>query len=168
MDQTMDKGKIHVVSDDLKHVSCNGALQVLDDSNPPFARWFVGGELSVCYNAVDRHVDAGNGNKTAVIWDSPVTGDKAFVTYAALQDKVSRLAGLMAKLGVSKGDRVMVYMPMIPETLVAMLATARLGATHSVVFGGFSASELARRIRHLQPKLVLAASCGVEPNRVVP
>ena len=129
----------------------------------------MGGELSVCYNAVDRHVDEGKGDKTAVIWDSPVTATKATsVSYADLQDRVSRLAGLMARLGVTKGDRVMIYMPMIPETLVAMLATVRLGATHSVVFGGFSANELARRIRHLQPKLVLAASCGVEPNRIVP
>ena len=147
-------------------VSCS--LQVLDNSNPPFTRWFVGGELNMCYNAVDRHVDEGLGDKAAVIWDSPITGQKSTLSFANLRNRVSSVAGLISKLGVSKGDRVMIYMPMIPETMIAMLACARLGATHSVVFGGFSSNELARRIRHLEPKIVLASSCGVEPNRIVP
>jgi len=142
--------------------------RVLDNSNPPFTRWFVGGELNMCYNAVDRHVDEGLGDKAAVIWDSPITGQKSTLSFANLRNRVSSVAGLISKLGVSKGDRVMIYMPMIPETMIAMLACARLGATHSVVFGGFSSNELARRIRHLEPKIVLASSCGVEPNRIVP
>jgi len=122
----------------------------------------------MCFNAIDRHVDEGKGEKTAVIWDSPVTkGGKRTLTFAQLREEVARLAGLMAKHGVKKGDVVMIYMPMIPETLMAMMAAVRLGATHSVVFGGFSANELAKRMQHLKPKMVMVASCGVEPKRVV-
>ena len=112
--------------------------RVLDNSNPPFAKWFPGGELSMCYNAVDRHVDEGFGEQAALIWDSPITGNKDTITFKQLQDKVSRVAGLLSKMGVGKGDVVMVYMPMVPEAVIAMLAIVRLGAVHSVVFGGFA------------------------------
>ena len=142
-------------------------LQVMDNSNPPFTKWFPGGELSVCYNAVDRHVDEGHGEQPALVWDSPITGNKDTVTYAQLQDKVARLAGVLAREGVGKGDRVLIYMPMVTEAVIAMLATVRLGAAHSVVFGGFAAKELAVRIRHAEPKVVISASCGIEPNRIV-
>ncbi|MBP6995745.1 MAG: propionyl-CoA synthetase [Phycicoccus sp.] len=141
---------------------------VLDDSNPPFYRWFVGGSLNTCFNAVDRHVHDGRGNQTALYYDSPVTGTKAFYTYAELLDEVSRLAGALFALGVEKGDRVIVYMPMVPEAVFAMLACARLGAIHSVVFGGFAPAELAARIEDAKPKVILSASCGIEPSRVVP
>nr|CAD7598120.1 unnamed protein product [Timema genevievae] len=128
---------------------------------------FVGGELNACYNAVDRHVEAGRGGKVALIHDSPITKTVRHVTYLELQDKVSRLAGALADLGVGRGDRVLIYMPLIPEAIIAMLATARLGAIHSVVFGGFAARELCARIEHAEPKIIIAASCGVEPNKVV-
>jgi len=141
--------------------------KVLDNSNSPFTKWFPGGELSVCYNAVDRHVDEGHGDQPALVWDSPITGNKDTVTYAQLQDKVARLAGVLAREGVGKGDRVLIYMPMVTEAVVAMLATVRLGAAHSVVFGGFAAKELAVRIRHAEPKVIISASCGLEPNRIV-
>ncbi|MBB4265011.1 propionyl-CoA synthetase [Roseospira visakhapatnamensis] len=141
--------------------------KVLDESNPPFYRWFVGGELNTCYNAVDRHVDAGHGDRLAIIYDSPVTGTKRQITYAELKQLVASFAGVLADQGVTKGDRVIVYMPMVPEALVAMLACARLGAVHSVVFGGFAANELATRINDAKPTVVVAASCGVEPSRVV-
>ncbi|XP_069698687.1 acyl-CoA synthetase short-chain family member 3, mitochondrial isoform X3 [Periplaneta americana] len=141
--------------------------RVLDNSDEPFTKWFVGGELNACYNAVDRHVEAGNGLKTALIHDSPVTNSVRHVSYLELQDKVSRLAGAMADLGVGRGDRVLVYMPMIPEAIIAMLATVRLGAVHSVVFGGFAARELRMRIEHAEPKVIIGASCGCEPNKVV-
>ena len=140
---------------------------MLDNSNSPFTKWFPGGELSVCYNAVDRHVDEGHGDQPALVWDSPITGNKDTVTYAQLQDKVARLAGVLAREGVGKGDRVLIYMPMVTEAVVAMLATVRLGAAHSVVFGGFAAKELAVRIRHAEPKVIISASCGIEPNRIV-
>ena len=140
---------------------------MLDNSNSPFTKWFPGGELSVCYNAVDRHVDEGHGDQPALVWDSPITGNKDTVTYAQLQDKVARLAGVLAREGVGKGDRVLIYMPMVTEAVVAMLATVRLGAAHSVVFGGFAAKELAVRIRHAEPKVIISASCGLEPNRIV-
>lgn len=142
--------------------------KVLDNSNPPFTKWFVGGKLSLCYNAVDRHVDEGNGDRKALIWDSPISGDKKSFTYKEFQNEVSKLAGVLSqKLGVKKGDRVIIYMPMIPETVIAMMAVGRIGAIHSVVFGGFSAKELSTRIKHSQPKVILTASCGLEAKKIV-
>jgi propionyl-CoA synthetase len=140
---------------------------VLDDSNPPFYRWFRGGRLNTCFNALDRHVRDGRGDQPALIYDSPVTGTTATSTYAELLDRVSRFAGALASLGVEKGDRVIVYMPMVPEAVVAMLACARLGAVHSVVFGGFAPAELAARIEDAKPVAIVSASCGIEPSRVV-
>ena len=141
--------------------------KVLDPSRAPFYRWYAGGELNACYNALDRHVERGRADQMALIYDSPVTNSKKSFTYRELRDHVARLAGAIAAQGVGKGDRVIIYMPMIPEAVMAMLACARLGAVHSVVFGGFAAKELASRIDDCQPKLVLTASCGVEPARVV-
>jgi len=141
--------------------------KVLDESGAPEYHWFTGGKLNTCYNAVDRHVEAGFGEQLALIYDSPVTGQQRSYTYTELQDQVSRLAGVLAGQGVGKGDRVIVYMPMIPEAAFAMLACARLGAIHSVVFGGFAANELAVRITDAAPKAVLTASCGIEPGRVI-
>jgi propionyl-CoA synthetase len=141
--------------------------RVLDRSRPPFYRWFEGGLLNTCYNAVDRHVAAGRGTQVAIVHDSPVTGTVRSITYAQLQDQVARCAGALVRLGVRKGDRVIVYMPMVPEALVAMLACARIGAIHSVVFGGFAAHELAKRIDDAKPVLVVSASCGIEPGRTV-
>ncbi|EIC19743.1 propionyl-CoA synthetase [Thiorhodovibrio frisius] len=141
--------------------------RVLDDSNPPFYRWFAGGMLNTCYNAVDRHVAAGRGEQAAILYDSPVTGTKARISYAQLQDQVARCAGMLRDLGVVKGDRVIIYMPMVPETVIGMLACARIGAVHSVVFGGFSSHELATRIEDAKPKVILAGSCGIEPSRIV-
>ncbi len=140
---------------------------VLDDSKKPFYRWFVGGELNTCYNAVDRHVDSGNGSRIALIYDSPVTGTITQCTYKELLDKVALLAGALQKYGIKKGDRVIIYMPMIPEALYAMLACARIGAIHSVVFGGFAPNELAIRIDDAKPKLIVSASCGVEGKKVI-
>jgi len=141
--------------------------RVLDDSRAPFYRWFAGAQLNTCWNAVDRHVAAGRGAQAAVIYDSPVTQTQRTITYAELQDLVARFAGVLRGLGVAKGDRVIVYMPMVPEAVVAMLACARIGAIHSVVFGGFSAHELATRINDAKPKVMVAGSCGIETNRVV-
>lgn len=141
--------------------------RVLDDSNPPFYRWFKGGRLNTCYNAVDRHVKAGRGDQPAIIHDSPVTDSQTVITYAELQDQVARFAGVLKSLGVAKGDRVIIYMPMVPEALVAMLGCARIGAIHSVVFGGFSAHELATRIDDAKPRVMVAGSCGIETNRIV-
>ena len=145
--------------------------KVLDGSKAPFYHWFAGGELNACHNALDRHVDGGQGSnradQTALIYDSPVTGQKKSFTYRELRDHVAKVAGAIAAQGVGKGDRVIIYMPMIPEAVMAMLACARLGAIHSVVFGGFAAAELATRIDDSQPKLVLMASCGIEPGRIV-
>jgi propionyl-CoA synthetase len=141
--------------------------KVLDTSNEPFYRWFQGGMLNTCYNAVDRHVAAGRGDQPAIIHDSPVTDSKTVITYAELQDQVARFAGALSALGVTKGDRVIIYMPMVPEAAVAMLGCARIGAIHSVVFGGFSARELATRIDDAMPKVMVAGSCGIEPNRIV-
>jgi len=140
---------------------------VLDDSKAPFYRWFADGALNTCYNCVDRHVEAGRGDDAALIYDSPVTGVDRLFTYRQLRDEVSQLAGALAALGVTRGDTVVIYMPMVPEAVFAMLACARLGAIHSVVFGGFAAPELAARIDDCRPKLVLSASCGLEPSRVV-
>ena len=142
--------------------------KVLDSSDEPYYRWFAGGLLNTCYNAVDRHVEQGNASRTAIIYDSPVTDTKRKISYGELQDQVSRLAGLMASQGVGKGDRVIIYMPMIPEAAIAMLACARIGAVHSVVFGGFASNELATRIDDAKPKLIMSASCGIEVNRVIP
>jgi propionyl-CoA synthetase len=141
--------------------------KVFDDSGGPFGRWFVGGELNTCDNALDRHVEGGRADQAALVYDSPVTGAVLSFTYRELRDQVARCAGALAALGLAKGDRVIIYMPMVPEAVIAMLAAARLGAVHSVVFGGFAAPELALRIDHARPKLVISASCGIEPGRVV-
>ena len=141
--------------------------RVLDASKAPWYRWFTGGELNTCYNAIDFHVENGRAEQAAVIYDSPVGGHKRTLTYRDLQGEVARLAGVLASLGVVKGDRVVIYMPMVPETLIGMYACARLGAIHSVVFGGFAANELAVRIEDATPKVVLSASCGIEATRVV-
>ena len=142
--------------------------RVLDDSNPPFYRWFTGATTNACYNALDRHVDGGRADQAALIHDSPVTDSVKSFTYRELRDETARFAGVLAANGVSKGDRVLIYMPMIPETVIAMLACARIGAIHSVVFGGFASGELASRIDDAKPKLVVTASCGIEVNRVIP
>ena len=141
--------------------------RVLDFGRPPFARWFVGAKLNSCYNAVDRHVEAGHGERFAFLYDSPLAREKRRITYRELRDHVARVAGGLRALGVEKGDRVVIYMPMIPETAIAMLACARLGAVHSVVFGGFAAPQLAARIDDAKPKVVLCASAGLEPQRTV-
>ena len=141
--------------------------KVLDSTRPPFYRWFTGASLNTCYNAVDRHVVAGRGEQTAIIYDSPVTDTIRKISYKELQDEVSLFAGALKSQGVEKGDTVIIYMPMIPEAAVAMLACARLGAVHSVVFGGFAASELAIRIDHAQPKLIVTASGAVEGKKVI-
>ena len=140
---------------------------VLDKSNPPFYRWFSDGTLNTCFNALDRHVRAGRGAQAALIYDSPVTGTCRTFTYRELLDQVARFAGVLAGLGTGAGDRVVIYMPMIPEAVVAMLACARIGAVHSVVFGGFAAPELAARIDDATPKVVVSASCGIETSRVL-
>lgn len=142
--------------------------KVLDDSQAPFYRWFVGGVLNTCYNAIDLHVEHGRGEQLALIYDSPVTGTVKRFTYAALRDHVAQVAGALQLLGVEKGDRVVIYMPMVPEAVMAMLACARIGAIHSVVFGGFAPRELATRIDDAKPKVILSASCGIEVKRIVP
>jgi propionyl-CoA synthetase len=142
--------------------------RVLDDNRKPFYRWFPGARLNTCWNALDRHVAAGNGDRVALIYDSPVTDTVASITYHQLRDRVARVAGALKGLGVEKGDRVLIYMPMVPEAAIGMLACARIGAIHSVVFGGFAAHELATRIDDAKPKAILTASCGVEVNRVIP
>ena len=141
--------------------------KVLDDSRKPFYRWFRGAEVNTCYNALDYHIENGRGDQYAVIYDSPVTQTIKKFTYSQLRDEVARFAGALAGRGVAKGDRVLIYMPMIPEALVAMLACARLGAVHSVVFGGFAANELAVRINDAKPKVIVSASCGIEVARVI-
>jgi propionyl-CoA synthetase len=140
---------------------------VLDASGAPFYRWFAGGMLNTCYNAVDRHVSGGRGDQVAIVYDSPVTGTCRRISYRELQAEVAVLAGALRGLGVGRGDRVIIYMPMVPEAVIAMLACARLGAVHSVVFGGFAAHELAVRIEDAQPRVVLSASCGIEASRIV-
>src|SRR5712691_3377012 len=142
--------------------------RVLDDSNKPFYRWFAGGVLNTCWNALDRHVEGGRAEQAALIYDSPVTQTLRSFSFRELRDEVARCAGALAALGVTKGDRVIIYMPMIPESVIAMLAVARLGAIHSVVFGGFASNELAIRIDDAKPKLVISASCGIEVGRIVP
>ncbi len=141
--------------------------RVLDDSDPPHYRWFVGGELNTCFNAVDVHVQNGLGDQPALVYDSAVTGNKKTFSFLQLRDEVAHFAGVLAARGISKGDRVIIYMPMVPEAVVAMLACARLGAVHSVVFGGFAANELAVRIDDATPRAIVCASCGIEPGRVV-
>ena len=141
--------------------------RLLDDSNPPFYRWYPDGVTNACFNAVDIHVEQGRGEQPAIIYDSPVTGTKRSYTFAQLLDQVSRCAGLLRSQGVARGDRVIVYMPMVPEAIIAMLACARIGAIHSVVFGGFASNELAVRIDDATPTVIVSASCGVEPSRVV-
>ncbi len=140
---------------------------LLDYDAQGHARWFVDGEMNTCHAALDHHVENGRGDQPAVLWDSPVTASKARYSYREMRDEVARLAGALVGLGVSKGDRVVIYMPMVPEALMAMYACARLGAVHSVVFGGFAPHELAVRIDDAEPKVVLAASCGVEVDRVI-
>ena len=142
--------------------------RVRDDSRPPFYRWFTGGVLNTCYNALDLHVDRGRGKQPALIYDSPVTQTVRAFTYAELRGEVARFAGALRLQGVERGDRVVIYMPMVTEAIVAMLACARIGAIHSVVFGGFAAKELATRIDDARPKVMLSASCGIEVNRVIP
>lgn len=141
--------------------------QVLDDSSPPFFRWFPDAELNTCANALDRHVESGRADQPALIYDSPVTGTQRTYTYRELLSATARFAGALRQLGVGKGDCVVIYMPMVPEAVIAMLACARLGAVHSVVFGGFAAHELAVRIDDARPTVIVSASCGVEPTRTV-
>jgi propionyl-CoA synthetase len=141
--------------------------RILDDDRPPFYRWYPDGELNTCHNAVDRHADGGRGDQPALIYDSPVTGTVRTYTYRELRDEVARFAGALRRLGVGRGDRVVIYMAMVPEAVIAMLACARLGAVHSVVFGGFAAPELAARIDDARPKVVVATSCGIEASRIV-
>jgi propionyl-CoA synthetase len=140
---------------------------VFDDTQPPKTFWFPGGALNTCYNALDLHVAAGRGDQAALIYDSPVTDTVREYSYRELTDAVARFAGVLVSLGVEKADRVLLYMPMIPEAVIGMLACARIGAVHSVVFGGFASNELAQRIEHAAPKVILTASCGIEPGRVV-
>jgi propionyl-CoA synthetase len=141
---------------------------VLDGSRAPFYRWFAGGQLNTCYNALDRHVERGQANQLALVYDSPVTDTVKRYTYRELRDEVAGFAGALRRLGIERGDRVVIYMPMVPEAVIAMLACARIGAIHSVVFGGFAANELAGRIKDARPKVIVSASCGIEPGRLVP
>jgi propionyl-CoA synthetase len=141
--------------------------KIFDPDAGVYGHWFGGGVVNTCWNAVDRHVEAGHSDRAAIIYDSPVTGTKRKISYGELLVEVSTFAGVLREFGVRKGDRVVIYMPMVPETMVAMLACARIGAVHSVVFGGFAAKELATRIDDAKPKLILSASCGIEPGRVV-
>ncbi|MDE9450969.1 propionyl-CoA synthetase [Aliiroseovarius sp. Z3] len=141
--------------------------KALFDENAPLYEWFADGMVNTCYNAVDRHVEGGRGDQVAIIYDSPITGRQAKITYAELQTRVAALAGALKAKGIEKGDRVIIYMPMVPEALMAMLAVTRIGAVHSVVFGGFASNELAVRIDDAKPKAIIAASCGIEPGRVI-
>ncbi|HEY0421664.1 MAG TPA: AMP-binding protein, partial [Acetobacteraceae bacterium] len=141
--------------------------QLFDPRLGPFGQWFAGGMLNTCFNALDRHVEAGRGEQAALIWDSPMAGRIERFTYRDLRDRAARLAGALRARGVGMGDRVVIYLPMVPDALVSMLACARIGAIHSVVFGGFAAAELAKRIEDAQPRIVISASCGLEPGRVV-
>jgi len=147
------------------YVRCD---RILDDSRPPFYQWFPDGELNTCHNAVDRHVASGRGAQPAIIYDSPVTDTVQKITYRELLEKVAAFAGALDGLGVQKGDTVVIYMPMVPEAVVAMLACARIGAIHSVVFGGFAAHELAIRIDHAKPRVIVSASCGIEGKKIIP
>src|SRR3989440_7135668 len=144
------------------------ASKIFDKDAGVYGRWFTGASCNSCYNAIDRHVERGRGEQAAIIYDSPVTSTKRVITYGELLDEVKTLAAVLQDFGVTKGDRVILYMPMVPEALTAMYACARLGAIHSVVFGGFAAKELATRIDDAKPKLILSASCGIEAARVIP
>jgi propionyl-CoA synthetase len=141
--------------------------EVLDETNAPLYQWFKGAKTNTCYNAIDRHVIAGQGDRTALIYDSAMTGQVRKYTYAEMQDHISKFAGVLNAKGVKKGDRVLLYMPMIPEAVIAMLACARIGAIHTVVFGGFASNELAKRIIDAEPKIIVSATCGLEPGRVI-
>ena len=141
--------------------------RALSAENAPLYEWFTDAKVNTCWNAVDRHVAAGRGDQVAIIYDSPITGTGSKTTYAELQARVASLAGALKAQGIEAGDRVIIYMPMVPEAVEAMLACARLGAVHSVVFGGFASAELAVRIDDAQPKAIIAASCGLEPGRIV-
>ena len=141
--------------------------RIFDPEAGVYGRWFPDARCNACFNALDRHVEAGRGDQAALYYDSPVTGTKRAITYRELLDETATLGAVLNDLGVAAGDRVLIYMPMIPEAIVAMLACARIGAVHSVVFGGFAAKELATRIDDAEPKVVLTASCGVEPGRIV-
>jgi len=143
------------------------ATKIFDPAAGVYGRWFVGAQCNTCFNAVDRHVARGRGAQNAIIYDSPVTDVKRAITYAELLDEVKALAAILPDFGVGKGDRVIIYMPMVPEAVVGMLACARIGAVHSVVFGGFAANELATRLDDAKPKVILSASCGIEPGRIV-
>ena len=145
----------------------NSPKEILDETQAPLYRWYPDGVLNTCANALDRHVASGRGDQIAILYDSPLTGSKRSITYRELLDQVSLFAGGLASLGVHKGDRVLIYMPMVPEAAIAMLACARLGAVHSVVFGGFAAAELAARIDDAEPVVIVSASCGIEPSRIV-
>ena len=141
--------------------------KILNKSNPPFYKWFEDGVTNTCYNALDFHIDNGLGEKIALIYDSPITGAKSKFTYSNLREKVSKFAWALRNQGINKGDRVIIYMPMIPEAVIAMLACARIGVIHSVVFGGFAANELANRIDDSKAKILVTASCGFEPGKTV-
>ncbi|MGZ5927126.1 MAG: AMP-binding protein, partial [Rhizomicrobium sp.] len=141
--------------------------KIFDASMGPYGRWFAGGVVNTCYNALDRHVAGGRGDQVALIHDSPLAKSASKFTYAEMLREVQALAAVMQDFGVAKGDRVILYMPMVAEAVVAMLACARIGAVHSVVFGGFAAKELATRIEDAKPKLIFSASCGLEPGRIV-
>src|SRR5437870_7658117 len=143
------------------------AKKIFDPASGPYGRWFSGAVVNTCYNALDRHVAGGRAGQVALIHDSPLTNKIAKFTYAEMLDEVKTLAAIMQDFGVTKGDRVILYMPLVPEAVVAMLACARIGAVHSVVFGGFAAKELATRIEDAKPKLIFSASCGLEPGRIV-
>ena len=146
----------------------NRPTKIFDPNSGVYGRWFTDGTCNTCWNAVDRHVLSGRAEQAAIIYDSPVTGTKQTISYVDLQTKTQVLAGILRNFGVQKGDRVLLYMPMVPEAVVGMLACARIGAVHSVVFGGFAANELATRIDDARPKVILSASCGIEVGRVVP
>ena len=141
--------------------------KILNSDNPPFYKWFEDGVTNTCYNALDLHIEKGRGDKIAIIYDSPITGVQKKITYNELKDEVALFAGALKKQGVNKGDRVIIYMPMIPQAVVTMLACGRIGAVHSVVFGGFAANELASRIDDSKAKLIVTASWGYEPGRTV-
>ena len=141
--------------------------KILNKSNPPFYKWFEDGVTNTCYNALDFHIDNGLGEKIALIYDSPITGAKSKFTYSNLREKVSKFAWALRNQEINKGDRVIIYMPMIPEAVIAMLACGRIGAIHSVVFGGFAANELASRIDDSKAKILVTASCGFEPGKTV-
>ena len=144
------------------------AESVFNPDQGPYGRWFVGATTNTCHNCLDRHVEGGRADQAALIYDSPITGAKRTFSYAELLAEVKAMAAVLEDCGLKKGDRVIIYMPMIPEAVMAMLACARLGAVHSVVFGGFAGHELATRVDDAQPTLIIAASCGIEPNRIVP